>query len=444
MTQHPTNKGMQVFILIWFGQMISLVGSGLTNFALGVWVYQQTGSVTQFALISLFTSLPMILISPIAGVLVDRLPRRWVMIISDFGAGLATGAIAFLFSIGDLEIWHIYLATALSSCFSAFQWPAYTAATTTLVPQENLGRANGMLQLGDAAARLVSPLLAGILLTTIKLQGIILIDFVTFVFALVTLALVRFPKRIVDLHRAEKHSFWKEIIYGLTYIIHRRGLLGLLVFFAVTNFLVGVVQVLVTPLVLSFASPTALGSILTIGGVGMLVGSIVMSTLKGPQGRIKSVFGFMFLGGLCITTAGFHKSVPLLALIAFLFFFGQPIINSSTLVIFQKKVAANVQGRVFALISAIANAAVPFAYVVAGPLADRVFEPLMVADGLLAGTIGQIIGVGSGRGIGLMFIIMGILTMLATVIAYQYPPLRFVENQLPDAVIDDSSIAPEI
>lgn len=442
--QHPKNMGMRVFIIIWFGQMVSLIGSGLTNFALGVWVYQQTGSVTQFALISLFTSLPTILISPVAGAFIDRWPRRWVMIISDFGAGLSIGVIAFLFTIGHLATWHIYIATAVSSCFSAFQWPAYAAATTILIPKHNLSRANGMLQLGDAMARLVSPLLGGVLLATIQLQGIILIDFTTFIFALLTLVQVRFPKGIVDVHKPEKTSLIKEVTYGLTYILHRPGLLGLLVFFAITNFLVGVVQILVTPLVLSFASPTALGSILTIGGVGMLASSVVMSTYKGPQQRIKSVFGFMLLGGLCIMAAGLHRSVPLLALIAFLFFFGQPIINSSTLVIFQKKVAPNVQGRIFALISAITNASLPFAYVVAGPLADRIFEPLMIEGGPLAGSIGKIIGVGSGRGIGLMFIVMGGLTVLVTVIAYQYCPLRLVEHQLPDAFEDGATAIAEI
>ncbi|MEO0968282.1 MAG: MFS transporter [Cyanobacteria bacterium J06639_18] len=435
-TQHPKNWGMRFFILIWFGQTISLVGSGLTNFALGVWVYQETGSVTQFALISLFTSLPTIFMSPIAGALVDRWSRRQVMIISDFGAGLAAGAIALLLTTGHLAIWHIYISTAASSCFNAFQWPAYTAATTNLVSKKNLSRANGMLQLGEAAARLVSPLLAGVLLVSIKLQGIIFIDFVTFIFALITLTQVRFPKRIVDRHRAETTSLLKEIGYSFNYVAQRQGLMGLLIFFAVTNFLVGVVQILVTPLVLSFGSPTALGSVLTIGGVGMLVGSVVVSTLKGPQKRIKSIFGFMFLGGLCIMAAGSHRSVPLLAIIAFLFFFGQPIINSSTLVIFQKKVAPGFQGRVFSLISAIANASLPFSYAIAGPLADRVFEPLMIKGGPLAGSVGQIIGVGPGRGIGFMFILMGALTMLITIIAYQYRPLRLVENQLPDFETD--------
>ncbi|OKH43175.1 MFS transporter [Calothrix sp. HK-06] len=425
---------MQVFTLIWFGQMISLIGSQLSNFALGIWVYQKTGSVTQFALLSLFSSLPMILISPIAGTLVDRFPRRWVMLLSDFGAGIATTVIAILFSSGDLTIWHICVGMMLSSCCTAFQWPAYTSATTFLVPKEHLSRANGMLQMGEAAGRLVSPILGGFLLLLIEIDAILYIDVVSFLVALLILILAPFPKQYIDRHRAEPLPWLTETFYGLVYIFKRKGLFALLIFFGITNFLVGIVQMLVTPLVLSFGSPTDLGTIMTIGGVGMLISSILISTMKGPQKRIYSIFGFMLLGGICITCAGFYKSVPLLALIAFLFFFGQPIINSSTLVIFQKKVPSNVQGRVFATIGAIANASLPLAYAAAGPLADKIFEPLMSKNGLLASNVGKIIGVGQGRGIGLMFIVMGLLTVLATIIAYRYKPLRLLEKQLPDIV----------
>jgi DHA3 family macrolide efflux protein-like MFS transporter len=434
MTQHPKNTGMRLFTVIWFGQMISVIGSQLTNFALGVWVYKETGSVTQFALISLFTSLPMILISPIAGTLVDQFPRRWMMLFSDLGAGISTGVIAILLSAGDLAIWHIYIGAAISSCFAAFQWPAYTAATTLLVPPQDLGRANGMLQIGEAAGRLVAPILGGVLLLFLEIDGIIYIDFATFIFALIILLLVRFPKQYIDRHRAEKTPWLKEASYGLVYLVQRRGLFALLLFFAVNNFLVGIVQMLVTPLVLSFASATDLGTIMTVGGVGMLASSLIVSTMKTPQHLILSIFSFMLLGGICITCAGFYQLVPVLALISFLFFFGLPIINSSTHIIFQKKVPSSVQGRVFATVGAIANASQPFAYTVAGPLADKIFEPLMTPNGLLAGSIGKIIGVGQGRGIGLMFIVMGILTVLAAIIAYQYKPLRLVEQQLPDAI----------
>ncbi|WP_017654193.1 MFS transporter [Fortiea contorta] len=434
MTQHPKNTGMRIFTIIWFGQMISAIGSQLTSFALGVWVYQQTGSVTQFALISLFTTLPMILISPLAGMLVDQFPRRWIMLFSDLGAGISTAVIAILLSTGDLAIWHIYMGAAISSCFAAFQWPAYTAATTLLVPPQDLARANGMLQIGEAAGRLVAPILGGVLLLFLDIDGIIYIDFASFIFAFSILLFMPFPKQYIDRHRAQITPWFKEASYGLVYLIKRKGLFALLLFFAVNNFLVGIVQMLVTPLVLSFASATELGTIMTIGGVGMLASSVIVSVVKTPQYLILSIFSFMLLGGICITCAGFYQLVPVLALIAFLFFFGLPIINSSTHIIFQKKVPSSVQGRVFATVGAIANASQPFAYTVAGPLADKVFEPLMTPNGLLAGSIGTIIGVGQGRGIGLMFIVMGILTVLTAMIAYQYKPLRLVEKQLPDAV----------
>ncbi|WP_026102647.1 MFS transporter [Pleurocapsa sp. PCC 7319] len=125
---------MRTFLIVWFGQLISLFGSQLTSFALGVWVYQNTGSVTQFSLISFFTMLPGLVISPLAGALVDRCDRRWVMILSDSIAGLSTLCIALLIAIGQIQIWHIYLATTISSLSNAFQWPAYSAATELCLP----------------------------------------------------------------------------------------------------------------------------------------------------------------------------------------------------------------------------------------------------------------------------------------------------------------------
>lgn len=431
---------MRIFILIWVGQLVSLIGSDLTGFALGVWVYQRTGSVTQFALISLFAQLPRIVISPVAGVFVDRWNRRWAMILSDSGSGLGTLAIALLFATGRLEIWHIYLLTAVISAFNAFQWPAYSAATTLLVPKQHLTRANGMTQLGEAIAQLISPILGGLLVVTIQLQGVILLDFATFLFSVVTLLIVRFPDaKTTTPGKAKKTALLQDAAYGWTYIIARPGLLGLLIFFAANNFLVGVVTVLFTPLVLSFTSTTVLGTILSLAGMGLLVGSLAISTWEGPQRLIYSLLGFELLGGLCILVAGLRISVPLLALTAFLFFFGTAIINSCSQTIWQRKVALEVQGRVFAIRRMIAWSSQPLAYLIAGPLTDRVFEPLMATKGPLASSIGQIIGVGPGRGIGLLFILMGSLTMLTTIAAYQYPRLRLVENELPDAIADEAS-----
>ena len=402
-----------------------------------MWVYQRTGSVTQFALISLFTSLPGIVFSPIAGALVDRWDRRQAMIISDLGAGLCTLSVALLLLANRLEVWHIYVAMGLSSTFSAFQWPAYSAATTLLVPQKHLGRANGMVQLGQAAAQIASPWLAGALMGAIQVQGIILIDFLTFAFAVLTLLFVRVPKpEITAEGQAGRGSLLHEAAYGWKYILARPGLLGLLLLFATTNFTSGIVQVLFTPLVLSFTTPALLGTILSIGGLGFLVGSLTMSAWGGPKVRVNGIYYFLLLQGCVLFAAGFPPRVTILAAAAFLYFFGHPIINGCSQAIWQSKTAPDVQGRVFAARRMIAWSSLPLAYLAAGPLADRVFEPLLVDGGALANSVGKIIGVGQGRGIGLLYIILGTISLLATVAALLYPRMRNVEAELPDFVAD--------
>lgn len=435
MIKHRIEQRMRTFILVWFGQMVSLIGSGLTSFALDIWIYQRTGSVTQFALAFLFSQVPPILVSPFAGALVDRWNRRYCMIISDCGSGLSIVVIALLLFTNRLEIWHVYIATAVSSIFNAFQWPAYSASITTLVPKQHLTRANGLVELGDALKMLLPPVLGGALLVTIKLQGVILIDFITFLFSMITLLSVKFPNiKNTSIEEAGKSSLFAEVAYGWNYITSRPGLLGLLIFFGACNFILAIVSVLLTPLVLSFTSPATLGIILFIDGIGMLIGTVVISTGKLPSRQIYSILGFQMLGGLCILVTGLSTSVALIAVAAFLFAFGSPIINCSSQIIWQRKVAPEVQGRVFAVERMIVSALQPIAYIIAGPLADRVFEPLMAANGKLAGSIGQIIGVGTGRGVGLLFMIMGAISILISIGAYQFPRLRLLEDELPDQI----------
>lgn len=425
---------MRIFILIWFGQLISLLGSGLTSFALGVRVYQNTGSVTQFALITLCTTLPLVIISPIAGTLVDRWSRRWTMILSDLGSGICTLAIAILLATGTLEIWHIYIITAINSLLSGFQWPAYTAATTLLVPKEELSRASGMVQSGESVAQILSPAIAGSLIVTIGLRGIIIIDFITFAFAMLTLLFIRFPE--IETKAQEKTSesgLWEELVYGFTYLTSKPGLVGLLVFFAITNLFAGLVVVLIPPLILSLFSPVVLGSIESIGGIGMLAGSWLMVIWKGPENRMQIVFGILIFMALSLILMGLHSSIIVLSIGSFLFLFGSPVIRACLQVIWQVKISPEVQGRVFALKRMVARSSIPLAAVIAGPLDDYIFEPLMSADGPLAASLGQIVGVGTGRGIDLMLIVLGGAIVLTTVLGYFYAPLRLVESQLPDA-----------
>ena len=435
--QSSITKGMRTFFVIWSGQLVSTIGSGLTGFALGVWIYQETGSVTLFALNMLAYALANLLVSPIAGVLVDRYDRRWVMILSDTGAGLATLSIALLYVSGNLEVWNIILATAFTSAFSAFQWPAYSAVTTLLVPKEQLGRAGGMVQIGEAISQLLAPATAGVLFVTIGLGGVILIDFVTYLVAVLTLLIVRVPSpERSEAGEEGKGSIWQEAIFGWRYISARAGLLGLLLIFAAFNFVSGLIMPLITPLVLDMASPDLLGYVFSIAGAGMLVGTLVMSAWGGPKRRIHGVLGFLMLSGLFTSILGISPFIPFLAAAGFGLLFTLPIINGSSQAIWQSKVAPDVQGRVFSVRRMIAMSMTPLAYIVAGPLADRVFKPLLMEGGALADSVGQLIGVGPGRGTGFMFVLVGAISVLVAAAGYLSPHVRNVEDELPDVMPD--------
>ncbi|MCF2151596.1 MFS transporter [Desmonostoc muscorum LEGE 12446] len=431
-------QSMSVFILIWIGQVLSLVGSRMTSFALSIWIYQHTNSNTQFTLLILSTTLPAIIISPIAGVFVDRWSRRWIMIISDFCAGLCTLTIAWLFMNGNLEIWSLCLISAISSGFSAFQSLAYSSATTLLVPKEQLGRASSMTQIRLAIAEILSPVLATALLVSVQIPGVIIIDLTTLCFALICLLLVNFPEVQIAKPKTDREevgflsSLLQEVTFGWNYLIERPGLIGLVIFIGISNFLIGFDEALTTPLVLSFTSIQNLGTISSIASSGMLVGSLVMSFWGGLERQINIIFISMFFLGLFYVLAGLCPFPILFTISNFFIFFIVPIVNAGIQVIYQKKVAPEVQGRVFAFRSALTQGFLPLSYLIAGPLADQVFEPLMAADGLGAASIGQIIGVGHGRGIGLMFVIMGIFSIFVTFIAYFYPRLRLLEDELPD------------
>jgi len=212
--------------------------------------------------------------------------------------------------------------------------------------------------------------------------------------------------------------------------------LGLLLIFAASNFIISFVVILLPPLVLSFASPKALGTVLSVASVGLLTGGIFISIWGGPKRRINSILGLMFLQGMVLFLGGFKANLPLITVASFIFLFTAPIVNAASQAIWQTKVPYDVQGRVFAMRRMIAWSTIPFAYILSGPLADKVFEPMLAVNGSQANLIGRIIGTGPGRGIGLLFIILGALTLLIPIIGYLSLSLRRVEDDIPDVVPD--------
>lgn len=425
------------FFLLWFGQFISMVGSGLTGFALGVWVYQRTGSVTKFSLILLFTTLPGVLLSPIAGALVDRWDRRWAMILSDAGAGLATFAIAMLLYYDRLDLWMLYVLMTLISTFVALQWPAFSAATTLMVAKRDLTRAAGLGNLSQAGSSLLGPLLGGLMLVTFGIYSVLLIDSFTFAIAVLTAFLVRVPKpEPGSAGQESKGSLLADVGYGWTYLKERPGLMGLLLFSAFANLALGLIQVLAPPMVLSFASPAQLGTAMTIAAVGLVVGGLLMSVWRGPRRRIDGLLVLMALCGLGIVASALRPSIVQFTAAGFLFFFAYAVSGACGQALWQVKVAPGVQGRVFAIRRFVGWSTFPLAFLCAGPLADRFFKPLLMPGGALAGSVGPWVGVGEGRGIALLLILSGLLLFVVSVASYGLRSVRRIDSELPDEVAD--------
>lgn len=431
--------GLRQFLLMWVGQVVSLIGSGLTSFALGVWVYQETGNVTLFTLIAASGSVPAILLSPFAGVLVDRFDRKWMLVLSDTGAALASLALLVLFATDRLEMWHIYLLVALNATFNTLQFPSFSAAIAQLIPKQHFGRASGLMQFGFSGAQVLAPLIAGVLIVKISIPAIIGIDLATFAVAVVLLLFVRIPRPEQDPAEAGKKrpSMWIQAAYGWQYIRERPGLTTLLVYFAFLNLVVPMALVLTTPMVLSFTTPDDLGLVLSLGSAGMVTGSVVMTAWGGPRRRILGILGFAPAASLGLLVAGSSATVAVVAAGLFSLFLMLPVINGSSQAIWLAKVHPSVQGRVFTMRRMVAQVTAPVAYFAAGPLAERVFVPMLQPGGALADTwIGDWVGVGPGRGMGLMMIGLGAFLLLTTLAAAAYPRLRGIEEVIPDAVGD--------
>jgi MFS family permease len=428
----PQQRG---FYLVWLGQLVSLLGTELTNFGLGVWVYQRTGSVTDLTLIFVCASLPGLLLAPFAGVFIDKWERRKVLILTDTGAAVGTVSLLALLLADRLELWCIYVVVGFSAAFLSFQIPAFAATVTLMVPKDRLGKANGLLQLASSTAQIGGPVLAGVMVPLVGLPGLIACDLTTFLFGIGTLFLARIPSPERSSEEpAAGGSLLREAAFSLRYLRLRPGLLGLLAFFALLNLLLAMSQVLATPLVLARGTATQLGLVLSAGSTGLLAGSLAMSVWGGPARRMSGILGWSPVLGLACIVMGASDSLVAIGVGIFLMCFALPIINGCDQALWQTKVEPEFQGRVFGTRQLLEQVTVPLSYLAAGPLADRVFEPLMMPEGQLAGSVGRVLGVGPGRGIGLQFITMGLLILAATLWSLAAPRLRGIEDEIADSV----------
>jgi MFS family permease len=434
-SNRPT--GMTAFTIVWAGQLVSVLASSMTQFALTIWAYQETGSALALGAVNTFFLVPFLLLSPIAGAMVDRYDRKLMMMVSDLTAVLATAALLIIHAGGHLQIWHLYIAAVVNGLGSTFQWPAYSAAISTMVPKENYSRANGMMSLIYSGPAVLAPMLAGILLPVIQLTGILTIDLVTFFLAIGALLIVDVPQPAKTVEgQAEQGSLLKEGLYGFKYIFARRSLLGLLIFFICLNFTIGMAINLFAPFILTRTdySSASLGAVESAAAIGAVVGGILVSAWSGFKRRMTNIFvGEALTGLFMLTLFGLGRSLPVWIIFAALGSITPVFVNGSSQAIWQSKVAPDVQGRVFSARRMIAWITDPITPLLAGALADYVTEPGMQAGGLLASTFGWLVGTEPGSGMALQFFVAGICYMLVVLGVYLFfPVVRNLEDLLSD------------
>jgi MFS family permease len=371
---------------------------------------------------------------PIAGPLIDRWDRRTALLLGQIGGGLVSLTLALLFFSGRLEVWHIYLLEMLGAVTQSFRWPALSASIVLMVEGREISRANGMLQLGMAVSLTLSPVIAGATLSSLRVGGILLLDVASFLVAIATLLAVRIPRPPAVSEAERRKPLLAQFADGWRYLTARPGLLSLLVLFAACNFTVGMVTALLTPMVLGFTDTKVLGLVLGVGSGGLIAGGVLMTLWRGTRRKIDGILVPMLVQGVVLLFVAMRASPGAVAIGMCLFLGAIPIVNASSQAIWQSRIAPELQGRVFALRQMVALSSLPLSRLVAGPLADYVFKPLLVPGGPLAGSVGRVVGVGPGRGIALLFSLLGVCYLTGLAFAWSSPRLRRVEEEIPSFV----------
>mgnify|MGYP000365601407 CR=1 FL=1 len=420
-------KSFKKFLLLWTGEFVSAIGSGLTSFGLSVYVFAHTGKASAVALVTLLAFIPSLLLSAPAGVLADRYDRRLLMVLGDSLSAVGVAFILICMLRGEVRLWQICVGVTISSAFSSLLEPAYKATITDLLNEEQYTKASSLVQAAGSARYLVSPVIAGFLLIVSDIKLLLAIDICTFFETVISTLVVR--SGLAQKKYEQAKSFIREFKDGWSAVSEKRGVLVLVVMASAITFSIGFIQTLSTPMILAFSDSSALGTVLTIAASGMLASSVIIGIIPIKSGYVKMLSVSLFCSGIFMAVFGLRESIVLICASGFLFFSMLPFANTSLDFLIRTNIENNLQGRAWGLIGVISQLGYVAAYALSGVLADYVFTPLLIDGGALAGSMGKIFGTGSGRGTGFLIFIAGLLLCVTSVILYSVKSVRKLENR---------------
>ena len=421
---------MKNFYKLWLGELISNIGSGMTAFALSVYVYEKTGSVSYISLITLLSFMPSIILSPIGGLLADRYDRRLLMIIGDLFSGLGLIYILWNIQAGEKSIVPIFVGITFSSIFTSLLEPSYRATLTDILDEENYAKASGLIQAAGSAKYLISPVIAGMILSVADIRVILLLDILTFITTCLMIFLVR-KSMNSEMQNYKKDSF-KGLLEGLFIIKENRGVYSLVIIMFFVCFFMGFIQILIRPMILALSSVKTAGMMESLCAVGLLIGSLWIGIAGIKKNYSKILAVACFFCGIFMSMTGVNENLAIIGISTFLFFSTLPFMNSCADVLVRVSVPNELQGRVWGLISLITQMGTVTAYIISGVMADYIFEPMFNKNGILVENIGMIIGTGKGRGIGFMLILSGIGMLIMAIVIWKNGEIREVSEKCVD------------
>ena len=427
------------YVLLCAAQWVTTAGSTLTGFAMGVWSYESSGHALDVAVLQVAATLPALLVLPWAGSVADRMPRRRVVLACDAIVGLATALVAFAAWSGQLVAWQLLLLSLVGSVARAFHWPAFRAFASMFLAPDQAARGSGLMTFADEAVTLLAPVCAGMLMAAAGIQLVLVVDVALLALGAGIVLRLAVPPGLVaavlpsPVSGGWLRAAWLDLRQTAAFFGRERLLRALLLYTMLQSALVGLVTMLITPLMLANFSSIELGWILAVGGLGGVCGSGLLVLASPARGLMSALLACDAMLSLCVMAAGMWTSLPLYAACAFVAFAAAAAAVSFGNGLWVRKVQAQWRGRVFAFIGMAGHLVGPLFAFLGAYLADRIFEPAMAGGGQFARAALAVVGEGGGRGLALVFVLVGAGSLLLALYGLSQARFRALDQLVPDS-----------